>query len=284
MAEVFPDHEILLDTYVTLKRPYARLPVTAFKELDIKGGFVDVTSDENVYFVELEEALKSGEIEEGATVHRYCKRYDLKHILKHGKHIISPDSSSVEAFDALCSVSNINSVLEIGAGVGTCGVAAQRRGIIDFTFLDASPKVCEYLKANFRYPVIQKSALNYDFWREGFDGDVVLMGMPYEHNPHFLSKQGWGLFNSSKFVVFQSGCTAFFEFEHDWLSGKKIFYDWPWWQPEQNIPNYFQNYLEMALEWQTCIVASQKDYDLARIKKEMERRGFTEIKYEKIEI
>ncbi len=63
-------------------------------------------------------------------------RTTIDEILKHGWHCISPDSSSVEALEAVCDAQKVSSVLEIGAGVGICGIAAERRGIKDFTFVD----------------------------------------------------------------------------------------------------------------------------------------------------
>ncbi|MDO8664916.1 MAG: class I SAM-dependent methyltransferase [Candidatus Liptonbacteria bacterium] len=283
LFELFP--EVCLDVCVRLEMPFAPSEVDVHCE-EPQGGLVDVTHDNDVYFVELDELLKSGEVEKGSAFDSYCRKYGLKHILKHGKHHISPDTASVEALEAICDTQKVNSVLEIGGGVGTCGVAAERRGIKDYTFVDASPIVCNYLRDRFpSYKVINTSGLEFDFKRPEGPWDVVLMGMPYELNPWFLEKKGFDLCNNAKIVVFNSGCAAFFEFEHNWIAGNCWLFDkeelatWPWRSPRQTIPLYFHATFEARFDWQTCIMAGTWER-LQQICKCAERRGFAPIEYQ----
>lgn len=286
MNQLFPEHEILLDIYVKPAKPFVcqESPFESpAREPKLAKGLVDVTKDNEVYFVELETLVSSGEIEKDSTIDRYCQRYNLKHVLKHGRHFISPDSSTVEAFEAIAETEKVKSVLEVGAGVGISGQAVQKMGIPYFKFLDSSPKVCKYLKNNYPFPVIEGNVLYLDLYRD-YDGDVILIGLPYELNPYFLSKKGWQLPCSYWTAVWQSGCTAFFEFEHDWLMGKAHFHDWPWWKPHQTVPFYFPAVLEMALEWQTCIIAATNRDRLAKIEEKLSQRGFEKTKYKYLTI
>ncbi len=286
MSQLFPNHEILLDIYVKLDKPFV-YDESPFKfgarRPELTQGSVDVTKDNEVYLVELATVVNSGEVEIGSTIHRYCLKYGLKHVLKHGRHFISPDSSTVEAFEAIAETKEVRSVLEVGAGVGISGRAAQKMGIPYFKFLDSSPVVCGYLKNNYPYQIIEGNVLGLDLYKD-YRGDVILMGLPYELNPHFLSKKGWQLPCSYQTAVWQSGCAAFFEFEHDWLMGKEHFHDWPWWKPHQTVPFYFSAVLEMSLEWQTCIIAATNQNRLGKIEEKLSKRGFEKIKYEYITI
>ncbi|MEX2052806.1 MAG: class I SAM-dependent methyltransferase [Candidatus Paceibacterota bacterium] len=272
LSKMFPDHHITLDVYVRLQEP-STYSSPMFTNIPPKEGFVDVTSDHDVRFVRLQDALKSGEVDPGSMFHVYCQRYGIEHILKHGMHHISPDSASVEAFEAICDIRNVESVLEIGAGVGVCGVAAEERGIEDFTFVDVSQKVCDYLRKRFQYPVIQASAFDFPFSRHW---DVILMGIPYELNPWFLSDRGVDLRNHCDLVVFNSGMCCMFNFEHDWICGKKHFAQWPWWAKDQTLPFYFRSapVVEAAFDWQLCAIAGKDSRELKRLTRSLAKRGF----------
>lgn len=278
MDKLFPGQEICLDVYVQPEKPYFE-DESAFACAALEDGSVDVNTDNNVAFVKLKSLMQSGEVEAGSTFHKYCERYHLEHVLRHGWHYISPDSSSVEAFEAICRTKKVNSVLEIGAGVGICGAAARMLGIEDFTFVDSNPVVCQYLEEKFPYKTVPADAFSFDFNRHW---DVILVGIPYELNPWFLARRGLELARCCETVVFQSGSTAFFEFEHDWILGSKKLATWPWWEKEQTVGFYFPHLMEAALDWQTCIVATQDIGSLIRINNTMRRNGFSLVKYERV--
>lgn len=278
VAILLPDHELYADIKMGLREPF-NLGSPAFEGLKLAETAVDVTADNSVRFVEVSRLLESGVLEPDCTLHRYCERYGVPHILQHGRHYISPDSSSVEALEAICDTQKVESVLEIGGGVGTCGVAAERRGIKDYTFVDLSPEVCNYLRSRFpSYKVTQANAFEFPFDRRW---DLVLMGVPYELNPWFLAKKGSELSACAEMVVFQSGCTAFFQFEHEWIFGKYGFTQWPWWRFSQTLRRYYQYIYEMALDWQTCIIAGRAARSLLSVP-EMHRRGFAPVRYNHI--
>jgi len=272
-----PRHRILLDVYVRLEPPRheSSLP---FHQPTLEYGFVDVTKNSDVRLVSIDEALKNKEITPGSMLERYCRRYGLPYLLRHGRHFISPDVASVETFEAIARTIELNSVLEIGAGVGTCGAAAQMMGIKDFTFVDISPLVCNYLREHFSFPVIEKNAFDFTFNRHW---DLVLMGLPYELNPWFVAKKGEELFAHSDIAVFQSGCLAFFQFEHDWIFGRRNIMQWPWWKSEQTLPFYFPVVFEADFDYQTCIIAMSGP-KLFAIADRMKQRGFAPIRYETI--
>jgi len=282
LSKVFPDFEIWLDFKISLAGSLVATEPFS-KSQGLKEKSVDVTNDNDVYFVPLAELLAKGEIEEDCTLDQYCRRYGLDMVLKHGWHCISPDNSSVEALEAIFDVQKVESVLEIGSGVGICGVAAQRQGIEDFTFVDSSPTVCEYLRGKFpSYKVNQSNVFEFNFERKW---DVALIGIPYELNPWFLEQKGWSLVRQCKVVIFQSACVGFFQHENDWIHGIGKFEDWPWWSGRQTVRHYFENSLQFNFEWQTCIVATHSELTLNMICGEMLRRGFScssEYKYIKL--
>jgi len=267
----FPDTHIALDVYVRPREPYVYgMPV--FSEPTRKIRAVDVTVDHDVEFAELSSLLKSGEVEEGSTIHTYCRRYQIDYVLKHGLHTISPDSASVEVLEAVADVVPFNSVLEIGAGVGICGVAAERRGVRNFTFCDINPKVCDYLRQKFpSFKVICADAMEFEFQH---DYRLVSVGVPYEIVPWFLAKKGTGLSGWTDIVVIQSGCPAFFEFEHDWIAGSQDTSNWPWWRASQTLGNYFPYVTEMHLDWQLVIVGCRYKREFSEILGSMTHRGF----------
>jgi SAM-dependent methyltransferase len=276
IGKMFPEKEFCLDINVYLREPYKSGEPFAVSPL-IESE-VDVTQDNNVQYVPLKDIVESGIIDEGSMLHRYCTRYDLDCVLKHGGHYISPDSVSVEALEAIAAAGNINSVLEIGCGVGICPRAAERLGIMDFTSVDASPVVCDYLRENFQYPVVEKSAFDFTFDRRW---DLVLMGMPYELNPLFLEKRGKDLAEHCSTVVFQSGITAFYEFEHDLIfGGSARARNWPWWRKKQSIRNYFGTCWQSSFDWQLATIGTHLEADPGiRIAQSLGKRGFVEPKY-----
>ena len=143
--------------------------------------------------------------------------------------------------------------------------------------MDTSPVVCRYLAQRFPdYKVIQGDAfgINFDRYR-----DVVLVGIPYELNPWLLAKKGTDLFWHCHVAVFQSGCTAFFQHEHDWVRGSEKKIGWPWWEPDQTAPHHFSQVVELGLDWQTCVVAGDDKQGMRRIRGRMKERGFSKIKY-----
>lgn len=264
----FLDHQICLDVYPHLREPFADAvwPVSAHA-----GRSQDVTKDNAVAFVPIQSLLESGEVEKGSDFDVYCQKYALPHILRHGPHYISPDTLSVEALEAIHQCRPLCSVLEIGGGVGISGVAAERLGIEDYTFVELNPTVCAHLQNRFpQYTVINQSGLDTSFDRHF---DLVLMGMPYELNAAFLERQGQELAEHSSFVVFQSGTPAFFEFEHDWIMGKRGFERWPWWKPEQTLPQYFPHVQQTRFDWQLGAMAGNED--LEPLLATMRTRGFS---------
>lgn len=264
----FPDHQICLDVYPHLREPCVD---GSYTPLASTGGSEDVTKDNAVTFVSLQSLLASGEVERGSDFDVYCRKYALPDVLRHGPHYISPDTLSVEALEAIHVEHPLRSVLEIGGGVGTSGVAAERLGIEDYTFVELNPTVCGYLQNRFpEYTIINQDGLDASFDRHF---DLVLMGMPYELNAQFLERRGQELAEHSSLVVVQSGTPAFFEFEHDWIIGKDGFRGWPWWKPEQTLPHYFPHVRQTRFDWQLGAVAGHED--LNPLLESMTMRGFS---------
>lgn len=281
LAERFPEHQLLLDIQVHLVQPYCPTE-PAFEGCKLAAGAVDVTSDKDVSLPLIGPLRKQGEIEAGSTLDTYCLRYGLRRVVQHGRHFVSPDSASVEAFEAICETRDIKSVLEIGGGVGPCGVAAQKRGIGDFTFVDVSEKVCNYLGINFSYRVIHSDIFRLDLRRHW---DVVLVGIPYELQPRLIEEKGTEIHSCCDTVVFQSGSMAFFDFEHNRIAGKPGSRAWPWWSKDQTLPFLFHDRVfEANFDWQTCLVAGKDRQELRRISSKMTERGFSEIEYETISL
>ena len=216
----------------------------------------DVTREHDVKLVRLADAMASGDVEEGTMFPTYCRRYSLDHILMHGGHHISPDSASVDLLEDILQITAVGSVLEFGAGVGTCGAAAHRRGVRDYTFVDISPVVCRHVSWLFpQYRVIQADALA---WRMDRHWDVVLVSTPYELDPWFLERQGETLAKSCRIAVFQSGCRAFFDWEHDWLMGR-LDRRWPWLRTAQTLSGHFPYVEEYSVDWQLAAVGCQEE-------------------------
>ncbi len=245
-----PADELVLDIRLSLADDtYLGFP--PFGKQASAYGHVDVVVDHDVKLVGIGEALARGDVESGTMLDAYCKRYALPNILMHGRHYISPDSASVELLEDAILVGKVGSVLEIGAGVGICGVAAERHGITDYTFVDVSPTVCENLRRRFpRYNVRCGDAMSFSFDR---DWDVVLIGLPYELNPILLERLGEMLSYRCGMVIFQSGCRHFFSFEHDWLMGRQD-ECWPWYRQEQSLDKHFRYTLEPSVDWQLAAV------------------------------
>ncbi len=285
VAGMCPDSHVTLDVYVNLKQPYVWAPPAFGNSPQAMNGPVDVTVDHDVKFVELAQMMESGEVKEGSTLHKYCTKYGIGQVLKHGFHCISPDSASVESLEAIADAAPLHSVLEIGAGVGICGVAAERRGIKNFTFFDISPTVCNYLRQRFPgFRVICADATSLVFNR---DSRLVLVGVPYELVPQFLAEKGAGLWGWSDIVVIQSGCPAFFEFENDWIAGDKRLENWPWWESCQTLKHYFPHVAAMSLDWQSVVIGCRYEEEFHRIIKSMRRHGFiftADIKYQRVSI
>lgn len=273
VATAFPKIQFCLDYYVHLIEPYfVHDPVT----LTSGEGHSDVTTDNDVTFENFAKLVKQGTIQRGSSFWRYCKKYGLKDVLRHHHPYISPDTSTVECFEAICNSMPISSVLEIGAGVGICGEAAYRFGSADFTFVDSSPKVCEYLRQKFDWTeVIQANAFDFKFKR---DYDLILIGLPYELLPSFLSRNGSYFARHSEIVVFQSGTPLHFQFEHDWIFGKQNLRQWPWWHCNQTVPKYWNHNIEAVWGWQNCIVSGNQD--LRNVLKTLRKRGFEIMDYE----
>ncbi|MBI2523741.1 hypothetical protein HYW11_00790 [Candidatus Peregrinibacteria bacterium] len=252
----FSDHQICLDAYPHLREPFIDTPYAPPVHTERS---LDVTKDNTVVFVPVQSLLENGEVERGSDFDVYCRKYDLTDVLRHGPHYISPDILSVEALEAVHAEYPLRSVLEIGGGVGTCGVAAERFGIEDYTFVELNPTVCDYLKKRFPHStVINQSGLDVSFDQHF---DLVLMGMPYELNAPFLEQRGQELAAHSSLVVFQSGTPTFFEFEHDWILGRKGFEQWPWWKETQTLLQYFPHVRETRFDWQLGIVAGNQELD-----------------------
>jgi len=270
LKKMFPTFELTLDAYVKLRKPHI-FTSPIFENLELKSGMVDVFTDREMRFVDLDYLLKTGEVEEGSTFFRDCREYGIAHILKQGRHHISPDNSSVKALEAILDGGGVESILEMGSGVGICGIAAQKRGIADFTFVDSNQTVCEYLKEKSGYPVICADAFAFEFNRHY---DVVLMGLPYELNPWFLETRGNILAKHCDVVLFQSGTPAFFEFEHDWIFGQKHFSTWSWWNKKQTIKAHFPYWTELRLEWQLIIVAAKSRRRFAAVTENLKKRNF----------
>jgi hypothetical protein len=144
--------------------------------------------------------------------------------------------------------------------------------------LDINPKVADFLKQR------HANVIEGDIFRFEFDKkyDVVSIGIQYELLPSFLEKKGKELSQSAGMVIIQSGCTGFFEFEHDWIMGKKDSTDtidkWPWFKDTQTIRKYFPNVAEVMWEYQTAIIASHQP--LEHLSHSLRRDGFKKVKYE----
>jgi hypothetical protein len=284
VADLCPSGQVTMDIHVRLRRPMIWSAPAFGNSPQFKNELVDASVDNKVRLFRLDELISGGEIEPGCTVDAYCQKYGIKHVLKHGLHCISPDSASVESFEAIAETVPLHSVLEIGAGVGICGAAALRRGIKDFTFFDSNRDVCDHLRREFPdFKVICADALELDFRR---DWRAALIGIPYELMSAFLAERGACLEEWTDIVVFQSGSPAFFEFENNWIAGRDMA-GWPWWRSGQTLNAYFPYVAEMSLDWQ-CVVLGcryQKEFEL--IMESMVKRGFvptSSIKYENIKI
>lgn len=280
LEKLFPGYEVLLDTYVHLEES-GHPPQSKPTAENCKDVF-DFSKIYEVSYVPLSSLLTSGEVEKCSTFHTYCRKYGLPDVMTQGPHYTSPDSASVEALEAICAVTKVESVLEIGGGVGICGKAAQRLGIRDYTFVDISATACEYLHKHFpKYNVIHQNAFDFQF---GWDYDLVLIGIGYQMNPWFLEKRGADLARSASMVFFQSGIMAFYDLEHDWIHGQKNLAAWPWWKPSQTLGAHFTNVVETSFDWQTCALAGHSHKSISLAHESMRRRGFSEIQYQKIEL
>jgi hypothetical protein len=277
LAKEFPDRQICMDIYVRLRaahirRPNSRKPAAS----SLKNGLVDVTADNEVRFMGIKELIALGKTDLNSMFAHYCERYGLEHVLRHGPSYISPDSASVEFLEAFAAARPNPSILEIGAGVGICGKAAQRLGIRDLTFVDLNSDVCRYLRDRFDYTVMNVNAFNFSFDRHW---DLVLIGIPYELNPWFLEKKGNELASHCDLAAFQSGTPAFFEFEHDWILGKNRIGPWPWLRPEQSLPFHFAEVYENAFDWQYCAIGSNGFLDDVLACMKMRGFGMPELGY-----
>ncbi|PIR52212.1 hypothetical protein COU77_01695 [Candidatus Peregrinibacteria bacterium CG10_big_fil_rev_8_21_14_0_10_49_16] len=244
-----------------------------------KHRLVDVfQNDEDIFLDDVEKLRREGNIEDGSDFDIYTKKYGLTHVMRHGPFIyISPDTLPVEILEALLDQRNIRSVLEIGGGVGTCGKAARRRGITDYTFVEVNPKAAAHLRATLSdYTVVEQSGFDFEFDR---DYDLVLLGMPYELNPWFIQKKGRGLAQHSDTVIFQSGMTCMYDQEHDWILGKNQHHrnNFPWWHQSQELGTYFPNVVETSFDWQLGVIASHRNLETPLAL--MEPRGFSKPKY-----
>lgn len=274
LPELFPGREVLLDVYVRLEdhiMPRGSCPPAP------------IAPDTKVYdvsYVPLATLIRKGEVEIDSTLYHYCQKYSIPHVMFQGPHCTSPDNSSVEALEAINYERRVESVLEIGGGVGICGVAAEMARIKDYTFVDISATACRYLQDRFpRYRVIHQSAFDFNFDRQW---DLILVGMGYQLNPWFLERRGMDLADHCSIVVFQSGITAFYEFEHDWICGKPGLVSWPWWNVFQTLRPYFPHIWESAFDWQTCAFGAHENVDIATLQECMRQRGFSEIQYQRI--
>jgi hypothetical protein len=279
-AQKFSGFEIIFDAYVRLQKPLIAAPIIEFEGPRAAEGSVDVTQDNAVRFVEWQPLFQSGEIEIGSSFYEDCSHYKIPHILMHGRHHISPDTISVAALEAALDTGLFQSFLEIGAGVGICGQAAKLRDVKDFTFVDINADVCQYVRQHVGYPTIQSDAFFFNFNRHW---NLALIGMPYELNPGFLEKQGQELANSCDTVIFQSCCPNLFDFEHDWILGKRHFQNWPWWSIKQTLGEYFPHISVFQRSWQVIIVASHSDWRLLHLTRQLYRRSFfTPVQYERV--
>lgn len=275
VERVFSDREVLMDVYVHLNQLPSRLNTPQDKR-----EVLDFSKMYEVTYEPLSTLIKRGEVEIDSTLAKYCKKYGLRHVMRQGPHFTSPDNSSVEALEAICTAQKIESVLEIGGGIGICGRAAQFNGIADFTFVDMNPVACQYLQQHFpRYRVVEANAFDFKFDRHW---DVILIGIGYRQNPWFLERRGMDLADHCSVVVFQSGITAFYEFEHDWICGKPEIAKWPWWNVFQTLRPYFPSVWESTFDWQTCVFGAHEDVLVQTLKERLHQRGFSEIQYQHV--
>lgn len=242
---------------------------------------MEAKSGREVVFESFSDLVGLGKIRENSMFFRHCTKYGLEHVLRQGYSYISPDCASVEALEAIASVREVRSVLEIGAGVGICGRAAERLGIQDYTFVEVRPEVCRYVRERLPYPVVEKNAFDFAFDR---NWDVVLMGMDYELNPWFLAEKGEELARHASLVVFQSGCPAFFELEHDWINGKHDVSNWPWWSVTQTLPHYFLTGFTCAYDWQLATVAGHDPQFVVKVQRAMKKSGFSDVPRNYVEL
>lgn len=281
LQKLLPDiHHICLDLYPRLVPPFKdHAHVCRIDQEVWKNRLVDVfKQDEDIFLDDVAELRKAGRIEEGSDFDVLTTKYGLTHVMRHGPFIhISPDTLSVEALEALLDQREIKSILEIGCGVGTCGIAASRRGVKDFTCVEVNPKACAHLKKVLPDSnVMQQSAFDFTFDRKY---DLVLIGIPYELNPWLLQKKGDDLADHADTVVFQSGMACMYDQEHDWIMGKgredRAY--WPWWKASQELANYFPHTAETSLDWQLGAIASHRNLDTTLAL--MEPRGFKKAEY-----
>ena len=281
LQKLLPDvPHICLDLYPRLVPPFKdHAHVCRIDQEVWKNRLVDVfKQDADIFLDDVAELRKAGRIEEGSDFDIYTKRYGLTHVMRHGPFIhISPDTLSVEALESLLDQRDIKSILEIGCGVGTCGIAASRRGVKDFTCVEVNPKACTHLRKVLPdSTVVEQSAFDFTFDR---DYDLVLIGIPYELSPWLLQKKGEELADHADTVVFQSGMTCMYDQEHDWIMGKgreQRAY-WPWWKASQELSTYFPHVAETSFDWQLGAIASRRNLETSLAL--MEPRGFSKPQY-----
>lgn len=278
LQKILPGQHICLDIYPKLVPPFEGGGGKYIVSPDLwKHRLVDVfKGDEDIFLDPVDDLRAQRRIEEGSDFDVLTKKYGLTHVLRHGPFIyISPDTFSPESVEALLDQRSIRSILEIGCGVGTCGIAAARRGITDYTCVELSPKACVHLTNVLpNFTVMQQDAFDFAFDRHY---DLFLMGIPYEFQPWFLERKGKEMATHCAMAVFNSGMTCMYDQEHDWILGRGDRRAWPWWKKEQELGSYFPNVAETSYDWQLGAVASHQNIDTTLAL--MEPRGFSKPAY-----
>jgi hypothetical protein len=203
---------------------------------------------------------------------KYASEYDVDMIVRDHGHYIAPDPITIEAVEGVISARKICSILELGAGLGTTGNIAKSKNIRDYLLIDRDPKLVKFMSRNHPGKVLEKDAFSYTI-----DGprDLISVGIQYEFLPRLMEYKGKALAENSGVCIIQSGCTAHFEFEHEWLMGRVG--KWPWYRETQTVSEYFKNVAELMFGFQTMIIAGNKPID--DVVKSLKARGFKEIKY-----
>jgi len=262
LSKIVPETRVYLDAY----------PVSEEKNYVITS---EPAVNDDVEVISVSKLLEQGTIQKEGGIYKSCLKYGLSEALLESGHLVSPDPITIESFQAIYKSRGTESVLEIGAGVSPSALFAEKKGIKDYTLIDFSENVTDYIsKRHPDYKTIRGSGLDSRLMLPVLDRhyDVILLGMPYELNPAFIGDFGTAL--DADFLSIQSGCPGFYQWEHEMLMGKENTRDWPWWNEKIVVGNNFPVALETSFSYQHCIIAAKNNPDTGKLVRNLISKGF----------